>query len=227
MFLAMTEEEIQSISPLPSNFAYLGCHFSPAASELTGLPPVLPPGCGIILDDRYPIPDTDPDAVAKMLSKHKPQFVLLDFQHPPTDAAMKLAAALVKLPCPVPMPPAYGQNLTCPLFLPPVLPHVSILEYLEPWQHREIWLELALDAIQIEITAQGSRITHFPHAQPQEQAHTDRMLHCHYKITRREDALSFYCYRTREDITALLHSPLPANVTHTIGLFRELGDMIR
>ena len=225
MFLAMTEEEICSTSPLPDSIAFLGCHFSPTTHQLSGLPTALPPDCGIILDDRCAIPDADTDQIAAQLSALKPAFILMDFQRPPTEASAKLAAALTKLDCPIPMPPAYGKDLPCPLFLPPVPPHIPIAEYLKKWTNREIWLELALDAVQITITPQGSEIAPFPHARPAEKPHNDSMLHCHYKITQRTDALTFYCYRTKEDICTMLQSPLPPNVTHTIGLFQELWDI--
>ena len=96
-------------------------------------------------------------------------------------------------------------------------------EYLEPWHSREIWLELALDASEITITADGC-VTHAcPHAGNHPDAHSDSMLHCHYKITKGADSIGFYCYRTPDDIAELLCSPLPPNVTHTVGLYQELG----
>lgn len=227
MFLAMTADEIRDISPLPEKIAYLGSHFSLKKPELEGLPESLPPGCGLILDDRNPIPEIEPIHIVNQLSSFHPAFVLLDFQRPPKENSTKLAAAFSRLNCPVPMPPEFAKDLNVPVFLSPVPPHVPIQAHLEPWTHREIWLELALDAVQITVTAQGSRNTSFPHAEPPGNNHKDSMLHCHYKITQQPDALHFYCYRTREDIDALLRTPLPPNVTHTIGLFQELGQKER
>ena len=222
MFLAMTMEEMQSISPLPSIFAFLGCHFSAETSKLEGLPHSLPSGCGLILDDRTPIPDVKPEQILHLLSPLDAAFVLLDFQQPPTKNSMKLAAALTELTCPVPMPPVYAKDLDCPVFLPPVPPNVPLEDHLKHWHNREIWLELALDGVQITVTTKGSRITYAPHAEPQDNAHRDSMLHCHYKITQKPEAIEFYCYRTREDIISLLRSPLPPGISHTIGLFQEL-----
>ena len=222
MFLAMTAEEIKATSPLPDNIVLLGCHFSPSAPILHGLPPTLMPGQGLILDDRTPIPEVDPSPILKQLSQLAPAFLLLDFQRPPTEPARKLAAALAALPFPTPMPPAYAKP-DQPIFLPPVPAHVPIADYITPWSHREIWLELALDGVQISITPQGSKITPIAHAEPAEKYHTDSMLHCHYSITPGADSLEFYCYRTREDITSLLNTPLPPNITHTIGLYHELS----
>ena len=225
MFLAMTEEEIQSISSLPSQYAYLGCHFSADGSALEGLPKHLPQNCGIILDDRHPIPPAEPDKIIEQLAKYNPPYILLDFRRPPTDSSMKLSAELARSIFPSPMPPDYGKDLNCPLFLSPIPPHIPIEEYLQPWHDREIWLELALDAVQIDVTSRGSQITYFPHAHPVENAHKDSMLHCHYKITQTDDALSFYCCRTPEDLWEIIRLSLPQNVTHTIGLYQELGNI--
>ena len=221
MFLAMTADEIRNVSVLPNNVAYLGCHFS---SKQLSLPDVLPPGSGLILDDRNPIPKVDFAPVTERLWELNPAFILLDFQRPSEENSMVLAAAIAELPCPVAMPPDYGTQLRCPVFLPPIPPHISAEEHLAPWAHREVWLELALDAVQISITKKGSQCNPITHGQPETGAHTDSMLHCHYKISTREDVLDFYCYRTREDISALLHSPLPSNLTCTVGLFRELYE---
>ena len=223
LFLAMTAEEIQDISPLPSKFAWLGCHFSTATAQLSGLPSALPVGCGLILDDRTPIPDTVSAQIWEEFRRLAPAFLLLDFQRPPTAASQKLASAMDALPFPTPMPPTYARELDCPVFLPPVPAHVPIADYIKPWSHREVWLELALDGVQISITPQGGKIAPITHAKPAEKSHTDSMLHCHYSITPGADSLEFYCYRTREDITNQLNAPLPPNITHTIGLYQELA----
>ena len=223
MFLAMTEDEIRDNSQLPSNIAFLGCHFSSTGSILTGLPESLPAGCGIILDDRNPITSQNLTEIADTIEEMKPAFLLLDFQLPPADQSLRLAQTIVKRTIPTAMPPAYGKELTCSLLLPPVPPHIPIEEYLHPWRDREVWLELALDAVRITVTSHGSTTTYFPHAEPQSKVHKDSMLHCHFLITQHPDALEFYCYRAREDITELRNT-LPDHVTHTIGLYQELGD---
>ena len=224
MFLAMTAEEMQNTSPLPDKIAFLGCHFSSEAPHPLELPQGISKSCGIILDDREPIPDCDPAAITRQLLQLSPAFVLLDFQRPPTENSRNLCSIISKLRIPTAMPPDYAVKLNCPVFLPPVPPHIPMEEYLHPWRAREIWLELALDAVQITITAEGSRSSYFPHANPQSKALTDSMLHCHYLITHKPDAFKFYCYRTREDI-AELRKALPPNVTQTIGLFQELQDI--
>lgn len=224
LILAMTGAEIRKFPPLPAKIAWLACHFSSSEPGLSNLPTALPPGSTLIVDDQLPVCDHDPDRILTQLSAVSPERVLLDFQRPPSPQAVAIAQALVQAaPCPMAVTPPFGDGLSCPVFLPPVPPHVPIVDYLHPWASREIWLELALDATEINVTAAGSTVTSLLHAEPKENAHTDRMLHCHYKITQEPDSLRFYCYRTREDITKLLDAPLPPNLTHALGLFQELG----
>lgn len=219
--LAMTEAEIRNLSAPPSAFALLGCHFSPEKSCLVGLPDSLPSGCGLVIDDRNAIFDL---GAIEALKKLEPAYVILDFQRPPEDSSVQTAAVLAQSLRRVIIPPPYADALDCPLFLPPVPPHTPISEYLKPWQGREIWLELALDASEITVTPKGTEICCFHHAMPSDDSHRDSMLHCHYKISQRTDALQFYCYRTQEDIEAMLRTPLPPNLTHAVGLFYELGS---
>lgn len=219
--LAMTAEEIRHTAPTPQNAAYFGCCFS--ADGSIRLPDHLPSGGGLILDDRIPIPDTDHSVLAGKLKALNPKFVILDLQRQPNIAAEKLIRALTELPCPIALPPPYANGRRDPVLLPPLPPHTPVEEHLSPWLDREIWLELALDATQITVTAGGSTVASFTHAISRTDPHRDSMLHCHYKITRQPDAIVFYCYRTREDVEALLRSPLPPNVTHTVALFQEFG----
>lgn len=222
LILAMTAEEIRADAPLPPNIAYLGCYFSAADEGRLFLPQRIPPGCGIVLDDRQPIPPANYSAVAERLWQLRPAFVILDFLRPAESPAIHLAAAIAKLPCPTPMPPEYAKSMDCPLFVPPIPPHVPLDEHLKPWRDRKIWLELALDATKITVTVQGSHIQRVSHSSREPAGHCDSMLHCHYEISKEPDRLQFLCYRTEEDLTGLLEV-LPANVTHAVGLYQELG----
>lgn len=223
LILAMTGAEIQKNTAFPQNIAYLSCHFSPTDPGLSNLPPALPPNTTVILDDRFPITNHAPEEIVHQLSALNPDSLLLDFQRLPTSEAQRMAGAIVQAHlCPVAVAQPYAESLDCPIFLPPVPLCIPLDEYLRPWRNRQIWLELALDALEITVTAEGSTFTSLPHAQPQENTHVDRQLHCHYKISQSEDALRFYLYRTPDDIAALLEAPCP-NVTQTIGLFQELG----
>ena len=219
--LAMTEAEIRNHSTPPSDYACLGCHFSPEG-HLVGLPDSLPSGCGLVIDDRNPI--TDSAVVTAALDNLVPDYVILDFQYPPEKASLEFAAALAQTKWRTVMPPEYAKGQDCPLFLPPVPPHVPIEEYLKPWKGREIWLELALDGAVITITAQGCQIEPMLHAQIPDGAFADSMLHCHYIISQQEDSLQFRCGRNLQDVEDMLHTPLPPNLKRAVGLFREFGE---
>ena len=220
--LAMTAEEIRHTAPLPKYPAYFGCYFTDNGSIL--MPDRLSPGSGLILDDRSPIPNADHGYLYERINALNPVFLILDFQRPAYTAADKLIAVLADLPCPVVLPPQYAAKRRCPILLPPIPPHITAEEHLMPWLGREVWLELALDATKITVTAEGSAITAMTHAIAQPNPHKDSMLHCHYKITGQPDAVLFYCYRTLEDVQDLLHSPLPPNVTHTVAMYQEFGN---
>ena len=224
--LAMTAEEIRNAPSAFPGGCIFGCHFSATSQDLVGLPSSLPQGWGLILDDRNPIIQPDLPGLLQQLSRPEPAYIILDFQRPATPNALGLAKEIAALPCPAAMPPAYGEHLRCPLFLPPIPPHISAEEYLQPWLHRDIWLELALDAVELSVTAEGSQVKSFPHVAVTDNAHVDSMLHCHYKISHLHDALQFYCYRTEDDVRQLLQSPLPANVKYGVGFFQELHTII-
>lgn len=227
-FLAMTGSEIQKCTALPSKIAWMACHFSPSGEGLSDLPGSLPKGSMIIVNDQLPVGNHDPNLIIRQLDRliqrTHTSSILLDLQQNTTSQSMNMVKALVQaLPCPVGVPPDYAGDLDCPVFLPPVPPHVPIEDHLRPWSCREIWLEVALDAAQITVTAQGSNTRLLPFAQPAENAHRDSALHCHYSITEEPEALRFYLYRTREDIADLLCAVNLPNVTHAIGLFQEMG----
>lgn len=225
IILAMTATEIQNNPTIASNIAYLSCHFSPTGAGLSDLPPFPSAYETIILDDSIPISGHKPDIILQQLTELKPKKLLLDFQRPPTSEAQRMIDAIVHTQrCPTAVARNYAEALSCPIFLPPVPLCVPIEEYLHPWNGREIWLELALDALEITVNAQGSVFTPLPYAQTQAQPHRDSLLHCHYTITTDTDALRFYLYRTLDDIIALTSS-LHSGVTNALGLFQELSQM--
>lgn len=222
--LAMTGPEIKNCAVLPSKIAWMACHFSPNDAGISNLPQGLPESSMVILSDEHPFKDHDPERIIHQLSALKPKEVLLDFQRPPTSQTAALARALVQaLPCPVGVPPPYAEGLDCPVFLPPVPPHIPLGDHLLPWQNREIWLETALDASEITVTAQGSSTRNSPFAAPVENPHRDTSLHCHYSIREEPNTLRFYLYRTREDVSDLLNFSNFPNIKYALALFQELG----
>lgn len=225
IYLAMTAAEIRKNSPLPKDFAYMACHFSPYGTGLSNRPEYLPERSLLILNDRTPIHGHDHGLIAAQLEELTTRFgcsVLLDFQRPDCDETAKLVRFLAKtLPCPVGVSHHYADGLVCPVFLPPVPLDVPLTVLLAPWQDREIWLEGALDGLEITLTDKGCVPCPLLHSGydggfPQEQ------LHCHYHIQTEEDSARFTLFRTREDLDSLLHEAERQGVTMAVGLWQEL-----
>lgn len=177
----------------------------------------------VILNDRTPIYGHDPERIAGQLLELNCNSLLLDFQRPeePQTAAV-IRKILDTLPCPVGVSECYAAGLDCPIFLPPVPPNVPPEEFLAPWKGREIWLEAALDTVQLTVTPEGCRIvaTEPPEALP----HQDARLYCHYQIHASSQELRFTLHRTGEDLRALLTAG-DLGITRAVGLFQELGNI--
>lgn len=225
-YLAQTATEMAG-NPAPEKLAFLSCHFSPGGKGLSNLPPALPPGAMLILDDSTPMDDHDPELILKRLSdliqQHRCEALLLDFQRPDVPGQRELAQLLAaSLPCPVGVSENYAQELFCPVFLPPVPPDRALPEHLAPWSGREIWLEAALDGIRLTLTKKGCAtepLWDFP-----EDGRKDDRLHCHYAIESNADSAVFRLWRTMTDLNDLLAEAETRNVRKAIGLWQELGQ---
>ncbi len=227
-FLAMTAAEIGKCTTLPPVIAWMACHFSPYGTGLSNLPKTLPAGSLLILNDRTPIHRHDPKWIGKQLTDCVERFqcagLLLDFQNPGCVETTELTKHLVKtLSCPVAVSAPYADDLTCPVFLPPLPHHMTLEEYIAPWQSREIWLELALDREIITLTESGADIAALPSGEVLSDGHWDEALHCHYHIDVSEEAARFTLWRTREDLNGLLAEAEDLGVTTAVGLYQELG----
>ena len=156
LYLAQTAQEMAG-NPLAQGTAYLACHFSPGGQGLSNLPEWLPEGSMLILDDSNPMDGHDGSLILKQLTeiitRNNCESLLLDFQRQDVPGQWDLAKLLTGfLPCPVGVSELYAQGLSCPVFLPPVPPDRPFVDYLAPWQGREIWLEAALDGITLILT---------------------------------------------------------------------------
>lgn len=228
LYLAMTAAEMSEAAPLPPHFAYMACHFSPYGTGLSCCPKQLPEGSLLILNDRTPICGHDPHRIEaqlkEILDAHQCRGLLLDFQRPGYAEAQALATHLCEvLPCPVGVSLAYGEGLDSPLFLPPAYPDTPLEAYLKPWQGREIWLEAALDCMEIVLTESGAAVTSLPHFDAADAVHRDEKLHCHYYLNIEESRARFTLYRTREDVEGLLEEAESLGVTLAVGLWQELN----
>lgn len=227
-YLAMTAAEIGFFSSLPQNLCWMACHFSPYGTGLTNLPRSLPKDSFLILNDRTPMWGHDPGIIAAQLQERveglRCRGVLLDFQRPDISETAALAKHLTEvLPCPVGVSESYAKGLDCPVFLPPVPVDISVEEYLTAWKNREIWLETALEGKEITLTPEGAASTPLPHTAPPEGCHRDEKLHCHYRITLREEIAQFSLHRTREDVQYLLEDAEKFGVTLAVGLWQEFA----
>lgn len=229
MFLAMTGAEIAGSSCLPSKIGWMACHFSPYATGLSNRPKQLPTDSLLILNDMTPPHGHDSQVITAQLWECIEQFrcrgVLLDFQRPDCAETEKLATHLVNtLPCPVAVSEAYGKDLDCPIFLSPLPHHISLEEHISPWNNREIWLDLAMDAEEILLTETGAAITPLHHIS-EINGHRDASLHCHYRTELSEDTARFTLWRTQEDIDTLLEEAESLNIAMTVGLYQEFRRM--
>lgn len=226
LYLAMTGSEIAVCKQMPPQIGWLACHFSLSGSGLSNLPKTLPPHTLLILDDSTPFSDHKAEVITGQLleciSAMEVDAVILDFQRPKDSQVQALTCILQsELPCSVAAPPGYG-NPDGPVFLSPCPPNQPLKEYLMPFQGRKIWLEAALDGMQITMTEKGYRKEAMFFSHVQDFPHKDEMLHCHYRISKTNDAVTFCLQRTWGDLQELLEEAGHWGVTQTVGLWQEL-----
>ena len=220
-YLALTAEEFAACPSLPQHTAWMACHFSPYGTGLTNLPPALPKGSMVILNDRIPMAGHDPQTICNQLRSIHPHCLLLDFQRPPAPETKQLARLLIESQiCPTGVPVACDEGFECPLFLPMPPPDTALCEHLAPWQGREIWLEIGLEGLTYTVTTQGAAST--PLADFPQQGFRDEELSCHHRIQAHEDRAIFQIWRTRQDVTDLLKKAADLGVTKAVGLWQEL-----
>lgn len=225
LYLAMTAAEFGMCTNFPEHMGWMACHFSPYSTGLSNLPPSLPEGSLLILNDRTPIHRHDPSRIGESLGKLAASLrcrgLLLDFQTPGIPETAALARYLAQaLPCPVGISEPYAVEGS-PVFLPPVPLDTPLPEYLKPWQGQEIWLDAALDAVQIRLTPEGSVFVPAPLEPSREADQLDDRLHCRYRVELEEECARFTLYRTPETVQELLREAESLGVTAAVGLFQE------
>lgn len=226
LYLAMTAEEMACTDPLPALGAAMTCHFSLYGKGLEGLPLGLPTGWMVVLNDRVPIWNHDPELVAGQLSELSPKAVLLDFQQTSTTKSARFLQALVEaLPCPAAVSSGWCGSLDCPVFLEPVPPSRSLQNYLASWEGREIWLDVSAWGEKITVTTEGSTISSLPSIPTEAPCHREEKLLCHYRTEVFADRAEFSLFRTSADMNVLLVEAEALGVTRAVGLWNELKDL--
>ncbi len=225
LYLAVTKEEFSAFVPHKEKFAWMACEFSQSDSGLSNLPPTTPPGSMVMISDAKPFRAHSADVIISQLRALDAESILLDFQHPYDEKLQHLAEQIaICLPCPVGVSHTYAKKLNCPVFLPPVPLNKTPKDYFSPWQGREIWLDTALDALEILVTPQGSRFTSLLSPTPGKPVFIDPKLHCCYHTSVSREAVRFTLYRTKETLGSLLASAEKYGVTRCIGLYQELYE---
>ena len=224
-YLAMTAADFQNYSTFPKKCAWMSCHFSSYSKGLSNLPQALPAGAMLILDDSTSPSGHDPDTVLHQLqatvNAHVCSCVLLDFQKPKNEETAAMAAHLAKgLSCPVGISHLYAKELACTVLLPPLPPDVHLNDYIQPWIGREIWLELALNAVGYRVSKEGTQSFH-PTYLPEINFSNDSLC-CHYAMEQYDDHIDFTLWRTAEDLTHLMEQAEKCGISKFVGLWQEL-----
>ena len=226
-YLAMTGAEIDHCSELPPKLGYMACHFSSYSTGLSNLPRYIPEKSLLIINDRTPIHGHDPDRICDqledILSRFSCRGILLDFQRE-SEEAPAIIQKLLSLPCPVIVSSLFAEKLDCPIFLPPVPLPIPLEGYLAPFAGREIWLEAALDGLQLTLTEDGCAATPLSAQFNESLPHREEELCCHYRIEITSETAIFTLRRTKEDLKDLLSRANQLGITGAVGLYQELGD---
>lgn len=227
MYLAMTAAEIDTAQSLPNKLAYMACHFSPYGTGLSNFPRALPEDCLLILNDRTPISGHDRELIAQQLTQLTEDFgcrgILLDLQRPEEQEARQLAQLLCQsLPGKIAVSHLYAQQLSCPVFLPPLPVGQRLSKHIAPWAGRELWLDICCDAARITVTSQGSSRQALHFCDPGELPFSHDPLHCSYRTAVLEDHAEFTLYRTEAHLQKLIQEGKSLGITCFIGLYQEL-----
>ena len=221
IYLAMSAAGFHR-EPLPERAAWMACHFSPCSPGLSNLPPQMPAGSLLILDDSLPMDGHDPERILKQLKALTFDSLMLDLQRPASEESRALVRSLWEgLGCPVAVPEQYAGLTSGPVLLPPVPPHRRPEDHLKRWVGRELWLELVAEGAQIILTAAGAEIREW---EPDSSGrHKDDKLCCSYDIRVESERAIFNLQRDREDLVSMLRRCESLGVTKAIGMYQEFA----
>lgn len=225
IFPAMTKQEIQLFQPKKA--AYMACHFSPYGQGLSNLPAQLPKSCLLLLDDSTPIAGHNPVIVTQQLNELveacSPKALLLDFQRQKCAKDM-IAAILTGVRCPVAVSEKHCAGFDCPVFLSPIPVNQAPEKYLKPFINRGVYLEIAPEAMEITVTAKGSKTAPLP-LPSRDLPLQHKRLYCHYDVAVAPQKAVFTLHRTGEDLAALTNRAYKLGVLGVVGFYQELNDL--
>ena len=226
-YLAMTGTEFSNAAQLPDKVAWMACHYSCYGTGLSNLPPQLPEGSLVILNDRTPPCRHDPELIVRQLKALyeaiAPFGFLLDLQRPELQENSIIAKAITEaLPCPVAVSDLYAKELSGPVFLPPVPVDMPLSDHINSWEGREIWLEVALQTEVFTLTENGCTVTSDEALPLQEPVFEAPALLCRYHWELHDHTAFFTLQRTKKELDTLLQNA--EGVRLAVGLYQQLGQ---
>lgn len=232
LYLAMTAAEAENCRALPEHFAWMACHFSSYGLGLSNLPQQLPQGSILILNDRTPVDQHDPQLITQQLNRLVEEMaidgILLDFQRPGDLRTAAIAKAVTAdLPCPVAVAECYARDLECPVFLEAPRAYHALQSRVSQWQGRQLWLEASFSPGTVTVTEEGSHYTpmeSFPQELP---ICREEGLNCSYCVENKTDMVCYHIWRTAQDLEKLLELAGELGITRAIGLYQELAEGLR
>ena len=226
-YLAMTGAEFSATPQLSHPVAWMACHFSSYGTGLSNLPPKLPKGSVVIVNDRTPPQGHNMDTVVSQLQQireaQEDVSFLFDFQRPDDKELTSLVSRLEQLTdCPIAISEIYGKSTSHAVFLQAPPPHASLKKHVADWQNRELWLELALETEKAVVTHDGCRFERAENQALKKPFFYDKALACHYRTHIFSDRVEFMLQRNGETIPLLLQEAEELGIKTAVGLYQQL-----
>lgn len=232
LFLAFTAEEFSQKVPFPAKTAWMSVHFSPNGSGLTNLPPQLPQGSLILLDDHIQWANHSIERVCQelvtVLQRTESIGLLLDFEREPTAETLLLTKALGRcckeLGVALSAPPKYLLEDDTTLFLSP-FPCSIAPENIDP--QRKVWLDISPVCHSIRISKDCTIGSPAPYTRAgipnSQEVYWDEDLLCNYYSEADGDDIRITLFRDATSAAKLLNRLNPAKIQLAIGLWRDFG----
>lgn len=238
IYFAMNRQELERCRTAPPNTAWMACHFSQADAGLSNLPPALPPGSILILNDRVPWSGNDAALCTEQLLSTALRLqcagLLLDFERVATPAVLHLAEVLQNaagqagIPCAAPASYLASGGT---LFHPPAL-CCAAPGSLAPKSETPVWLDLTPTGCCVTVTENGASVAP---ANPELLAQSagqapifrDCVRHCHYYSRVEGHAVQFFLYETPGDCMEKCQSSDTTHIALAVALYQEFRPYLQ